>query len=89
MPINGSRPRYTLREALGEPGVKIKTMMSAFYCYLTNWILCESGRTVIYQIAEALPTGWELSYAIYDAGRQRKHPFLRTLKPWLPLVLLE
>ncbi len=31
MPTDGSQPCYTLREALGEPGDAVKTMMSAFY----------------------------------------------------------
>ncbi len=28
-------------------------------------------RTVIYQVAEALPTGWEHFYVVCDIGRRR------------------
>ena len=32
--------------------------------------------------------GWEHFYTISNAGGRRKHPFLKTLKSWLPLVLI-
>ena len=38
---------------------------------------CEgpTGRTVIYQLAEPFPTGWEHFYTDCDAGRRRQHLF--------------
>ena len=43
---------------------------------------CEGSteRTKIYQVAEALPTGWEPSYTICNLGRRRQHHFLKTPK---------
>ncbi len=51
---------------------------------------CEgpSGRTVIYQVAEALPTGWEHFYIICDTGRRRQHLFLKNPKSRFHLVLV-
>ncbi len=51
---------------------------------------CEgpTGRTVIYQVAEALPTGWEPFYIVFDTGRRRQHLFLKTNKSRLHLFLV-
>ncbi len=97
-PKNGSRPCYTLREALGGPGDVVEAMMNAFYWHLKIGTLSESdkkhqkwpfliddcegpnGRTVIYQVVEALPTDWEPFWIVCSIGRRRQHIFLKTPK---------
>ncbi len=75
-------------------------MMNAFYQHLEISTLCEKWpflinncegpieRTVVYQVAEALPTGWEHFYIIFDIKRRRQHLFLKTTKSRLHLVLV-
>ena len=53
---------------------------------------CEgpNERTVIYQVTEALLTGWQHFYIFCDTGRRWQHLFLKTLilRPHLVLVHL-